>query len=223
MVVQVALALVLLVGSGLMIRTFQALRNMHPGFTQPEQRPVAAHFDSGRTGEGAGSRDADAAGDAGQAGGDSRASTSVSFAAALPLEGFNSSDVVYAQDKVYTSGEIPPIRRFRFVAPGYLKAVGTPLIAGRDFTWTDLYDRRHVAMVSENMAREMWGDPAAALGKHIREGLSEPWREVVGVAADVHETASHAKAPATVYWPALMNNFRGDQVSGHARRRVPGA
>jgi predicted lysophospholipase L1 biosynthesis ABC-type transport system permease subunit len=62
------------------------------------------------------------------------------------------------------------------------------------------------------MAREMWGDPATALGKHIREGVSEPWREVVGVAADVHSQGIPREAPKTVYWPALMNNFRGNQV-----------
>jgi predicted lysophospholipase L1 biosynthesis ABC-type transport system permease subunit len=69
-----------------------------------------------------------------------------------------------------------------------------------------------VAVISENMAREMWGDPAAALSKRIREGVSEPWREVVGVAGDVYSNGVHQDAPTTVYWPSLMNNFRGNQV-----------
>ena len=61
------------------------------------------------------------------------------------------------------------IRTFKFVSPGLLKTMGNRLIAGRDFTWEDAYDKRPVAMVSENLARELWGSPAAALGKRIRE------------------------------------------------------
>ena len=82
---------------------------------------------------------------------------SVAFAGGVPLEGNNSYDVLYADDKQYDVGQIPPIREYRFVAPGFFKTTGTALIAGRDFTWTDLYEKRHVAMVSENMEREMWG------------------------------------------------------------------
>ena len=58
-----------------------------------------------------------------------------------------------------------PSGGIRFVAPGSSKPPAQPLAAGRDFTWTDLYENRHVAMVSENMAREMWGDPSAASGQ----------------------------------------------------------
>ncbi|MGH9647899.1 MAG: ADOP family duplicated permease, partial [Bryobacteraceae bacterium] len=210
-VVQVALALVLLVGSGLMIRTFQAMRNIAPGFTNPSAiQLLHISIPEGQL------KDPDRVMRMQQDMANKLAALpgveAVSFAAAAPLEGFYSSNVVYAQDKVYSSGEIAPIRSFRFVSPGYLKSTGTPLIAGRDFRWADLYDKRDVAVVSENMAREMWGDPAAALGKRLREGVSEPWREVVGVAADVHSEGVHRDAPKTVYWPALMNNFRGNQV-----------
>ena len=64
-----------------------------------------------------------------------------------------------------------PIRRFKFVSPGYFRTVGTPIVAGRDLAWTDIFDDRRVAVVSENMAREMWGQPSAALGKRIRVGV----------------------------------------------------
>jgi putative ABC transport system permease protein len=210
-VVQVALALVLLVASGLMIRTFHALRNIAPGFTKPGAiQLLRISIPEGQV------KEPDRVMRIEQVMVDKLAAIPgvelVSFASAAPLEGFNASNVVYAQDKVYTSGEIPAIRSFRFVSPGYFKSIGTPLIAGRDYTWTDLYDKREVAVISENMAREMWGDPAAALGKRIREGVSEPWREVVGVAGDVYSNGVHQDAPTTVYWPSLMNNFRGNQV-----------
>jgi predicted permease len=137
---------------------------------------------------------------------------SVAFANGAPLEGFNSNDVLWAEDKTYAPGQIPPIRRFRFTSPGYLQTLGTPLIAGRDFTWTDLYGLRNVAIVSENLARELWGSPTAALGKRIREGMNDPWREVVGVADDVYDNGVNEAAPTIVYWPVLMGPFWNDQV-----------
>jgi hypothetical protein len=86
--------------------------------------------------------------------------------------------------------------------------VGTRVVAGRDFSWTDLYDKRRVAIVSENLAREWWGDPRAALGKRIREGgAADPWREIVGVAENVYDDGVQAPPPSIVYWPALMDRY----------------
>jgi MacB-like periplasmic core domain len=97
---------------------------------------------------------------------------------------------------------------------GVFKTTGTPLIAGRDFTWTDLYDKRRVAIVSENVARELWGSPGAALGKRIRNGFKDdPWKEVVGVAADVYDNGVQEKPPSFAYWPAMMENFEGEAVN----------
>jgi hypothetical protein len=90
--------------------------------------------------------------------------------------------------------------------------MGNSLIAGRDFTWTDVYDKRPVAMVSENMARELWRDPARAIGKRIRESLKTPWREIVGVVGDERDDGVNQKAPAIAYWPILMDNFEGNQT-----------
>jgi hypothetical protein len=138
--------------------------------------------------------------------------TSVALADDAPLEGFSNDDVLFAEDKTYTVGQIPPVRRIRAVTPGFFKAAGTPLVAGRDFTWTDHYEKRHVAIVSENLAREWWGNPATALGKRVREGMKDPWREIVGVAGDVYDNGVQQKAPTIVYWPARMDTFWGDGV-----------
>jgi putative ABC transport system permease protein len=133
---------------------------------------------------------------------------SVAFASAAPLENINhQNDLLYARDKSYSEGQIPPIRAYRYLTPGFLKADGTLLIAGRDFTWTDIYDKRHVAMVSDNLAREMWGSPAAAIGKQVRSGLNDAWREIVGVVADVYDNGVDQKAPAFAYWPAMLDSF----------------
>jgi predicted permease len=137
--------------------------------------------------------------------------TSASFANSAPLEGFGGeNDLFYAKDKTYSPGQIPPIRAFRFIAPGFLKTDGTPLMAGREFTWTDIYDNRRVVLVSENLAREMWGSPQAAMGKEVRTGLNDVWREIIGVVADVHDAGLDQPAQKFAYWPAMMNHFELD-------------
>ncbi len=67
-----------------------------------------------------------------------------------------------------------------------------------------------MALVSENLARELWGEPGAALGKHIRETLSSPWREVVGVVNDERDDGVDKPAPTFVCWPMLMRDFEGE-------------
>ena len=84
------------------------------------------------------------------------------------------------------------------------------MIVGRDFTWDETYLKTPVAIISENFAREYWHDPANAIGKRIRENSKSTWREIVGVAADVHDDGVSEKAPASVYWPVLMSAFEGD-------------
>jgi predicted permease len=126
-------------------------------------------------------------------------------------------DLIYARDKSYERG-VPPLRLFKFMSPGLLAAMGNRLIAGREFTWTDSYERRPVAMVSENLARELWHNPQRALGKQIREDLKGPWREVIGVVNDVCDDGVQEKAPAAAYFPLLMNDFEGDAVA--VRRSV---
>jgi MacB-like periplasmic core domain len=94
---------------------------------------------------------------------------------------------------------MPPNRAYRHASPGLFAAQGSRLLAGRDFTWDDVFDRRRLAIVSENMARESWGEPRQALGKRIRIGRNSPWTEVVGVVENIHADGLHQPAPATVY------------------------
>jgi hypothetical protein len=88
--------------------------------------------------------------------------------------------------------------------------MGIRLIAGRDYTWTDIRDKREVTIISENMARELWHDSARAIGKRIREGMKDSWREIIGVVGDVHHDGADQKAPTVVYWPMIASNFWGN-------------
>ena len=210
-VVQVALALILLIASGLMIRTFQELRAVRPGFTQPEQVqlvrlsiPPAQVSDPEqvvRLQQSIRDRIATLPG-----------VTAASFANAAPLEPDPLDNLLYVDGQAYAEGQIPPDRRFKFVSPGFFEVVGIPLVAGRDLQWTDLYERRSVAIVSENFAREMWREPSQALGKRIRVNHNEPWRDIIGVVGNVHDDGVHERAPTTVYWPAFMANFQRNDV-----------
>ncbi|MGH9721853.1 MAG: FtsX-like permease family protein, partial [Bryobacteraceae bacterium] len=75
------------------------------------------------------------------------------------------------------------------------------------FTWTDIHEMRPVAILSENLAREYWGQPEAAVGKRVRENPKGIWREVVGVVRNEHDDGVHQKAKAVVYWPMLKKSF----------------
>jgi hypothetical protein len=95
------------------------------------------------------------------------------------------------------------MRMFKDVSPAFFQTTGTRLVVGREFTWEDLYERRPGLIVSENLARELWTTPTAALGKRVRTLPGAPWREVIGVAEDVRDNGLDQPAPAIVYWPSL--------------------
>ena len=211
-VVQVALALVLLVGAGLLVRSFRALRNVRPGFAHPEEvLTLRISIPEAQV------KEEEAAARMQQAIQEKVAElpgvTSAGVGSGIPLDGGGWHDPVFAEGREYAEGQLPALRFFRFVAPGFLKTMGTPLVAGRDLTWSDAYDRLPVAMVSENLARELWGSPTAALGKRLRETTKSAWREVVGVVGDVHDDGLDQSAPTIVYWPVLMKEFEGDGMS----------
>src|SRR4029077_10269919 len=94
---------------------------------------------------------------------------SVGLTTIVPMTDSGWHDPIFAADKTYEQAQLPPIRLFKFLSPGLLKTMGNTLVAGRDFTWADVYDKRPVALVSENLARELWKEPSAAIGKQIRE------------------------------------------------------
>jgi len=210
-VVQVGLALVLVIGSGLMIRTFWALERQAPGFTRPEQVQILRIAIPGTEVKEPERvvrlqqaileklRQIPGVSDAG-------------MSSSMTMDGRTSNDLIFTKDRAYEESGLPPIRRFKFISPGFFKTVGNPLIAGRDLTWTDVYNLTPVVLVSENFAREYWGDPTAALGRQIRENSKDDWHEIIGVTGDELDDGANKKAPTIVYWPLMMKQFWGDPV-----------
>jgi predicted permease len=209
-VAQVALALVLLICSGLMIRTFRALTHVDPGFTGSSalQLISIAIPDAQIKDDDQVVRQEEQILRKIQA---LPGVSAVSFGNSIPMNGSGSFDPVSAQDHTYREGQIPAIRRFKFVAPGFISTLQASMVAGRDFTWDEIFKAIPVAMVSENLARELWQSPANAIGKRIRVATTDDWREVVGVVGNIHDDGMSQPAPTSVYWPILQKKFEGNQ------------
>jgi predicted permease len=203
---QVALALVLLVSSGLMIRTFEALRAVEPGFAEP------ASLQTFRIGIPPPLvPDAQAVWRAQQAIADSIRTIagveSVGFTNALPME-----QVVTNWDGIEVEGGnnnlgSMALRVYNQISQDYLRTMGMSLVAGRDLAFEDIAEMRPVALVSESLAKELWQTPDAAVGQRIRAPGGGPWRNVIGVVADVRMNGLDVASPATVYWPTIMSDF----------------
>jgi putative ABC transport system permease protein len=208
-VVQVSLALVLLICSGLMIRTFRAMTKINPGFSR------AAELQTFRISiPGAQVKDPEPV---------IRMEeeilhkveavpgvSSVAVSTAIPMDQNGWHDPIFVEGRTYADGELPPLRAFKFVSPGFLATMGIPLVVGRDFTWTDTYKKLPVAVVSEKIAREYWHEPAAALGKRIRVSTKDDWREIIGVVGNVYYDGVSKPATGAAYWPLLLDNFESD-------------
>jgi predicted permease len=216
---QVALALVLLVGAGLMVRSFQALRGVQPGFGAPEQvQSFSISIPESLVPDGAvvARMQHDVL--------DRLAAipgvTAAAFTTRVPM-GSDRASAALTVEGVADDGRTPPNRQVKIVSPGYFQTLQTPLVAGRDFTWSDLEGQRPLAIVSDNLAREVWGSAEAALGKRVREYYdpSSPWREIVGVAGDVRDDGADQPPPATIYWPAAALDAL-QSMSGYQSRRV---
>jgi len=203
---QVAMALVLLMSAGLMIRTFAALRTVDPGFSDPQRlQTLRISIPDSLVAEPEGvTRTQNAILDKLA---EIQGVKSVAFISEMPMEGFDSRwDEIYAEGKAYADNTIPPLRLYKNISPGLLHTAGTRLVAGREMTWGEIYALRPVVMISENLARELWGTPSAAIGKHVREFSNMPWDEVVGVIQDVREKGLQETEPEIVYWPPLDKN-----------------
>ena len=215
---QVALALVLLVGSGLMIRSFQALRSVHPGFVRPDEvltlkinipeAEIEDHEQAVRTHEQIVRRIEQIPG-----------VRSVGISSSITMDGWDSNDGVHVEDFPTPEGQIPTIRRFKWISENYFETMGNPVLAGRPITWTDVYNMATVAVVTENFATEYWNTPGDAVGKRIRQSPDKPWREIVGVVGNIHDEGVAEEATSTVFWPMLQRDFWSDGV---ATRRTMG-
>ena len=210
-VAEIALAVVLLVASGLMIRTFQAMRDVNPGFVRPEEvltlrvsipgSIIADDEQAIRTHEQIVRKLEQMPG-----------VRSVGVSNSITMDGNDSNDPIFVEDFPPPADKIPPLRRFKWTAQNYFQTMGNPIVAGREMTWADVYSRASVVMVSENFAREYWKEPAAAIGKRIRQTPNNPWRTIIGVVGNERDDGIAKPASSIVYWPLLIDNYYNNKL-----------
>jgi putative ABC transport system permease protein len=218
-VAEVALAAVLLIGAGLLVRSFERLAQVNPGFategvlTFEISLPATSYED-----------------EAGRARYFAEATESLRRLPGIDAVGATSwvpfvlgSATRFAlPDRPAPAPGDEPSADVRFVTPGIFEAMGMPLRKGRSFTPADTALRPTVVVVNEAMAREFWPgeDP---IGKRIHMGWGELRKaEVVGVVGDVRLTSLDKTSPRTIYWAQaqIPNPFMTFMVRS---RRAPTA
>jgi len=204
---QVALSLVLLLASALMVRSFLTLRAIDPGFERPEE-VLTFRLYTPR----AQTPDDDEAIAIHRRIAESLESIpgveSVGLASGFTMELRNNTNELYA-DESRAGDPFDPSIHYKAIGADYFEAMGIPLLAGRTIRWDDITDRRHVGLITENLAVRHWGSPAEALGRRIRHSPEDPWREVIGVVGDVRDAGITSEAPGVVYWPMAVSEFLG--------------
>jgi putative ABC transport system permease protein len=220
---QIALALTLLIVSGLMIRTFIAMRQVDPGFTRPEEVqtfvlaiPASLIGDpqqAVRTFEGVVEQLARVPG-----------VTSVGLSSSITMDGEDNGNYVAIEEFPDPEGAMVKLRRFKSIGPRYFETMGNRLVAGRSITWNDIYEQRPVVIVSEPLARQYWGEPAKAIGKRVRGSSPQfPWREIVGVSGNERDDGLAQPPTPIVYWPMLNESYRWRTMAYAVRSTRVGA
>ena len=210
-IAQVALALVLLAGAGLLARSFAALRAVDPGFAPAHA--LAFRVAMPNVGYPAA---ADVARLVTQVSDSLEALPGVRAAGVvtkLPLMDERHQDsAVFVEDHPLRPGTIPGIHSMAFVTPGYFRAMGIPLAAGRVFERIDPSmdpaTRPREVVVSEAFAQRYWKG-VSPIGRRIRMTGSDPWSTIVGVVGSVHDAGLDQPATETVYMPLLTLNAAG--------------
>jgi len=184
---QVALALVLLVGSGLMVRSYASLASVDPGFDAESLLTFQLSLNpNDYPGEEEPARFIQRVLDslAGMPGVES-----VAAASGLPLAGSMSGQGYSIEDHPLGEGDLPPVHVFKQASADYFETMRISLVAGRTFERADHEERRNSAIVNEAFARLYWPDQDP-IGRRIQQGggaAPDPdnWYSIVGVVADV--------------------------------------
>ena len=200
---QVALALVLLAGSGLLIRSFQRLLDVHPGFnahnlvTISTQVPAGARTPEQRTAVYRTMRERLLA---------VPGVADVAAVSRLPLLGRSLGSWVFVEGKSVPGAPTADIE-YRVATPSYFPAMGIPLRAGRLYDEHDDANAAGVLLVNETMARKFWPGEDA-VGKRVKLGANperQPWITVIGVVGDVRHVGLDTEPRPEIYRPYAVN------------------
>ena len=198
---EVAMALVLLICAGLLIKSVLRLRDVSPGFNSENQLTMnvtlpSAKYPKAQMWVAAYNQMIERI--EALPGVQSAGLTSV-----LPLSGNFDGRALAVEDYPKPRGEEIDVDLY-ITTPGYLHTMGIPLLKGRALTEQDVENVTLVALVNETMARELWPDQSP-IGKRIKfpgsERNPQPWRTIVGVMGDVKQYGLDRKDPMQIYLP----------------------
>ncbi len=205
LVAEVGLALVLLVGAGLMLRTLQRLTRVDPGFNAANLLTLQFTLPGrvyNRERRLEFFRDCRARIEA------LPGVRSAAFAMSLPIDGSSwNSPFIVADKPVPPPGELP-FAAFTPASANYFETMGIRLLGGRVFSEAEMADTPAVTVINESLARRLWPGEDA-VGKRLKQGAAESqaaWREVAGVVADVKLNGVEREAPMQAYLPLAQRN-----------------
>ena len=207
---QMALALMLLIGSGLMFRSFAALRAVDPGF-EPEGIAMAQLSIPSAEMQSWGEVDAF------YRALDQRLEalpgvSSATFATALPLVGGAGYFSLSSEDHPRGDDELPVFASHHFVGGGIAQTLGLTLVEGRDLTDGDGAEGTRSVLVNRTFA-ELWWPDASPLGRRVRISPEEDgWFTIVGVVEDAAYTSLTEAPPETIYWPLTNGSAESPQI-----------
>jgi putative ABC transport system permease protein len=202
-VLQVAMALVLLVGAGLMFRSFLALRDQDPGYGVENILTARISIPSAEVEGGEETaalfrelRDRMAA---------SPGVEAVGLAQAAPLTGGIAMTTVPVEDHPRGPEELPIFANWLLVDEGYFQVMGIPLLEGRTFQSGDGAAGVRAVVVSRSFARKWWPD-SSPLGRRLGSRDGEDWWQIVGVVDDVRHQDLQAEPEEMFYYPLTVGS-----------------
>jgi putative ABC transport system permease protein len=199
-VVEVALAIVLLIGAGLLIRSFWKLQSVSPGFAPQNALTAQIVLPSARYREPERrARFFQQLSEQARALPGVRAVGAISI---LPLGGGWSRTSIAIEGRAEMTDLLPQLRpriHPRTVTPDYFQAMGIPLLNGRFPTWKDDSKAPLVALINQTAAQRYWPGQNP-LGHRVQIGGGAPWREVIGVVGDVKEQGLDQEINPEVYF-----------------------
>jgi predicted permease len=193
-VTEIALACVLLVSAGLLLRSFLRVLDVDLGFEQSRAAAISLDFDESEKPAARAAKWQETVDRISLIPGVEAAGISDN----LPMSRNRSWGIAAKVGTKLNDGDFLPVFVY-IVSPGYLKAMGMRLLEGRDITWHDLAENRNVVIINETVARRLWPG-RSPIGRTARAGGADD--QVIGVIADVRETGAEDNAGAQMYLPA---------------------
>jgi putative ABC transport system permease protein len=202
-VAEIVLALVLLVGAGLLLRSFTRLLDVNPGFDPQHTLTMKMSLPASRY-EGRRSQFYKRLFEQIEAVPGVQGAGAVSF---LPFTGLGSATSLEIVGKPIPPVGQEPVADVRVISHHYFRAMGVPLLKGRLFRDDDAADAQNRIIVNAAFARQHWPneDP---IGKHVRMSWTDRRAdEVIGVVGDMKHAGLDIAARATTYWPYERNVY----------------